>query len=146
MKLQRRTQGGFTLIEIMVVVVILGLLATFAMTNVIGEPDKARVVKARSDLQSIESALERYKLDNFVYPSTEQGLKALVEKPTIGPEPRSFPPGGYLKKTPQDPWGREYQYLDSQDTGGRPQVYTLGADGQPGGEGYAADISNLDVQ
>lgn len=142
----RRRQGGFTLIEIMVVVVILAILGTFAVTNIIDNPDKARVTKAQHDIRALESALEMYKLDNYNYPSTEQGLKALVERPTGAPEPRNWKAGGYMKKLPQDPWGNDYIYLGPQDTGGRIQIISLGADGQTGGEGLNADISNLDLQ
>ena len=142
----RRRQGGFTLIEIMVVVVILAILGTFAVTNIIDNPDKARVTKAQHDIRALESALEMYKLDNYNYPSTEQGLKALVERPTGAPEPRNWKAGGYMKKLPQDPWGNDYIYLGPQDTGGRIQIISLGADGQTGGDGLNADISNLDLQ
>jgi len=142
----RRRQGGFTLIEIMVVVVILAILGTFAVTNIIDNPDKARVTKAQHDIRALESALEMYKLDNYNYPSTEQGLKALVERPTGAPEPRNWKAGGYMKKLPQDPWGNDYIYLGPEDTGGRIQIISLGADGQTGGDGLNADISNLDLQ
>lgn len=141
-----RRQAGFTLIEIMVVVVILAILGTFAVTNIIDNPDKARVTKAQHDLRTIESALEMYKLDNFNYPSTEQGLKALVEKPNGSPEPRNWKSGGYMKKLPKDPWGNDYIYMGPQDTGGRIQIVSLGADGQTGGDGLAADITNLELQ
>lgn len=142
----RRRQGGFTLIEIMVVVVILAILGTFAVTNIIDNPDKARVTKAQHDIRALESALEMYKLDNYNYPSTEQGLKALVERPTGAPEPRNWKAGGYMKKLPQDPWGNDYIYLGPEDTGGRIQIISLGADGQTGGDGLNADISNLGLQ
>lgn len=142
----RRRQAGFTLIEIMVVVVILAILGTFAVTNIIDNPDKARVTKAQHDIRTIESALELYKLDNFNYPSTEQGLAALVQRPSGTPEPRNWKAGGYMKKLPKDPWGNDYIYMGPQDTGGRVQIISLGADGQTGGEGLAADISNLELQ
>ncbi len=141
-----RRDSGFTLIEIMVVVVILAILGTFAMTNIIDNPDKARVTKAQHDIRALESALEMYRLDNFTYPSTEQGLRALVEKPSGAPEPPNWKPGGYMKKLPKDPWGRDYLYMGPQDTGGRPQISSLGADGQPGGEGVNADIINTELQ
>jgi general secretion pathway protein G len=137
-------QHGFTLIEIMVVVVILGILGTFAVVSIIDNPDKARVTKAQHDIRTLESALEMYKLDNFVYPTTEQGLKALVSKPTSSPEPKNWKASGYMKKLPQDPWGNEYQYLGPEDASGRLQIVSFGADGQTGGEGTAADLSNLD--
>ncbi|HEX5513685.1 MAG TPA: type II secretion system major pseudopilin GspG [Gammaproteobacteria bacterium] len=142
----RRRQAGFTLIEIMVVVVILAILGTFAVTNIIDNPDKARVTKAQHDIRTIESALELYKLDNFNYPSTEQGLAALVQRPSGTPEPRNWKAGGYMKKLPKDPWGNDYIYMGPQDTGGRVQIISLGADGQTGGDGLAADISNLELQ
>lgn len=141
----RRRQRGFTLIEIMVVVVILGILGTFAVYNIIDNPDKARVTKAQHDIRTLESALELYRLDNFVYPTTQQGLRALVERPTGSPEPRNWKTGGYMKSLPKDPWGNDYQYLGPEDAGGRIQILSLGADGQVGGDGTAADISNLDL-
>jgi|SRR5690625_5028043 len=142
----RRRQAGFTLIEIMVVVVILAILGTFAVTNIIDNPDKARVTKAQHDIRTLESALEMYRLDNFNYPSTEQGLRALVERPSGNPEPRNWKAGGYMRKLPKDPWGNDYIYMGPQDTGGRIQIISLGADGQTGGTGLNADISNLDLQ
>lgn len=134
-------QAGFTLIEIMVVIVIIGILASFIVPNIMSEPDKAKVVKAKADIQQIESALNMYRLDNYHYPSTEQGLKALVEKPSGSPEARNWREGGYLKHMPQDPWGNPYQYLNPGRHGSF-DLYTLGADNQPGGEGYDADIGN----
>jgi general secretion pathway protein G len=142
----RRRQAGFTLIEIMVVVVILAILGTFAVTNIIDNPDKARVTKAQHDIRTLESALEMYKLDNYNYPSTEQGLAALVQRPTGSPEPRNWKAGGYMKKLPKDPWGNDYIYMGPQDTGGRVQIISLGADGQTGGTDLNADISNLELQ
>lgn len=139
----RRRQSGFTLIEIMVVVVILAILGTFAVTNIIDNPDKARVTKAQHDIRTIESALEMYKLDNFNYPSSEQGLAALVQRPSGNPEPRNWKAGGYMKSIPKDPWGNDYIYIGPEDTGGRIQIISLGADGQTGGDGLSADISNL---
>jgi general secretion pathway protein G len=142
----RRRQAGFTLIEIMVVVVILAILGTFAVTNIIDNPDKARVTKAQHDIRTLESALEMYKLDNYNYPSTEQGLAALVQRPTGSLEPRNWKAGGYMKKLPKDPWGNDYIYMGPQDTGGRVQIISLGADGQTGGTDLNADISNLELQ
>lgn len=144
--LSRHRQSGFTLIEIMVVVVILAILGTFAVTNIIDNPDRARVTKAEHDIRTLESALEMYKLDNYNYPSTEQGLKALVEQPSGSPEPRNWKAGGYMKKLPKDPWGNDYIYMGPQDAGGRIQIVSLGADGQTGGTGLNADISNLDLE
>lgn len=137
--------AGFTLIEIMVVVVILAILGTFAVSNIIDNPDKARVTKAQHDIRTLESALEMYKMDNFNYPSTDQGLRALVEKPTGSPEPRKWGPNPYMKGIPQDPWGNDYVYLGPEDANGGIQILSLGADGRQGGEGLNADISNKDL-
>jgi general secretion pathway protein G len=130
-------QAGFTLIEVMVVVVILGILATLVVVNVVGSDDKARVTAAKSDLSAISQALDLFKLDNFTYPTTDMGLQALV----IAPEnARNFPAGGYLKKMPVDPWGNPYQYF-APGSGGAPyDLMSYGADGVEGGEGNAADI------
>lgn len=141
-----RAARGFTLIEIMVVVVILGILVAFAVPNIMDNPEKARLTKARHDLRTIENALEMYKLDNFRYPSSAQGLQALVEKPESSPEPENWQSGGYLRELPQDPWGNPYQYLGPEDTDGRVEILTLGADNRPGGEGPNRDISNRDLQ
>ncbi len=139
--MRNRKQRGFTLIEVMVVVVILSILAAFVVPNLFSNVDKARVTKAKQDIRAIESALKLYKLDNFQYPTQEQGLQALVEKPTTPPEPRNYKPGGYLDRLPKDPWGRDYQYLNPGENG-EIDIYSLGADGQPGGEGLDADIGN----
>ncbi len=136
--------AGFTLIEIMVVVVILGILVTFAALNVLDNPEKARLTKARHDIRVLENALEMYKLDNFRYPTTDQGLEALVERPNSPPEPRNWQSGGYMKELPRDPWGNEYQYLGPDDAGGGIRILTLGADNRPGGDGQDADISSQD--
>jgi len=136
-----RAQRGFTLIEIMVVVVILGILAAIVVPNIIDRPDAARVAKARQDIRAVESALKLYRLDNFRYPSTEQGLAALVNKPTTQPEPRNWKSGGYLDRIPKDPWGDTYHYR-SPGEHGEIDVYTLGRDGRPGGEESDADIGN----
>jgi len=130
---------GFTLIEVMVVVVILGLLAAIIVPKVMSRPDEARVVAARADIAAITQALKLYRLDNTLYPSTEQGLGALVQRPTTQPQPSNWKTGGYLDRLPKDPWGREYRYLNP-GTRGEIDVFSLGADGQPGGEGNAADI------
>lgn len=133
-------QRGFTLIEIMVVVIIIGLLAAVVVPQFLGRVDDARVAKARQDIQSLETALTLYKLDNFRFPSTEQGLKALAEKPN-DPAVRNWRPGGYLKRLNKDPWGNDYQYA-SPGTRGEFDLSSLGADGQTGGEGPDADIGN----
>lgn len=141
---RRPAQGGFTLIEIMVVVVILGILAAVVVPRIMDRPDEARVVKAKQDIRMIESALNLYKLDNFNYPSTQQGLDALVTKPGGDPEPRNYKTGGYVKSLPKDPWGNPYQYL-SPGTKGEIDIFSLGRDGKPGGEGTDADIGNWDL-
>ncbi len=144
-RLSRATAPGFTLIEIMVVVVILGILGALIVPSFLSRPDEAKVTIAKSDIRAISSALDIYKLDNHAYPSTDQGLEALVKKPGGFPEPKNWNPEGYLKKLPMDPWGTAYQYI-SPGTDGRPyDLYSLGADGQEGGEGFAADIDNWDL-
>lgn len=138
-------QRGFTLIEIMVVVVIIGLLAAVIVPNLMGNVDQARISKARQDIQAIETALTMFRLDNARYPSTDQGLRALVQQPT-DPSIRNWRPGGYVKKPSRDPWGNDYQYVYPGTHGGEYDLYSLGADNQPGGEGLDADIGNWDVQ
>jgi general secretion pathway protein G len=137
-------QQGFTLIEIMVVVVIIGILAAIIAPNILGRADEARVTAAKQGIRTIDSALKLYRLDNFQYPTTDQGLEALVEPPTSPPEPRNWKDGGYLERLPEDPWGNEYVYLSPGERG-EFDLYSLGADGQPGGEGLAADIGNWNV-
>jgi general secretion pathway protein G len=132
---------GFTLIEVMVVVVILGLLAAIVVPKVMSRPDEARVVATRADIAAILQALKLYRLDNSIYPTSEQGLSALVTPPTTDPVPRNWKPGGYLDRVPTDPWGTEYQYLNP-GVRGEIDVWSLGADRQPGGEGPNADIYN----
>lgn len=135
---------GFTLIEIMVVVVILGILAAIVVPRVMDRPDDARITKAKSDIRALESALNLYRLDNFVYPSTAQGLQALVERPRTGPEPPNFRAGGYMDRIPLDPWGNEYQYL-SPGTRGEIDIFSFGADGRRGGTGVNAEIGNWNL-
>lgn len=137
---------GFTLIEIMVVVVIISVLIGLVAPNILGRVDEARVTAAQADLATFQQALEMYKLDNQHYPSTDQGLQALIAKPGGSPEPKKWNPAGYLKKAkiPVDPWGNEYQYLSPGSTGAF-DVYSFGADGREGGEGYDADIGNWDL-
>lgn len=135
-----RGQQGFTLIEIMVVVIIIGLLAAIIGPQVMGRVDDAKITKVQSDVQAIESGLTLYKLDNFRYPTTEQGLRALVEKPA-DPNVRNWKAPGYLKRLNKDPWGNDYQYA-SPGSHGEFDVSSLGADGQAGGEGADADIGN----
>lgn len=137
---RRNAEAGVTLIEMMVVLVIIAVIAAMVVPNVIGRPDEARVTVARTDLRSIAGALEIYRLDNRTYPSTTQGLAALVTRPSVPPEPLNWATGGYLSAMPQDPWGTEYVYR-SPGEDGRFDLITLGADGQPGGDGVDADIS-----
>ena len=138
-----RRESGFTLIEIMVVVIIIGLLAAIVAPQVIGRVDDARIEKARADIRNIEAAMKFFRLDNFTYPTTEQGIDALVNKPT-DPTIRNWKEGGYLQRLPLDPWGNPYQYL-SPGNNGEIDIFTLGADQQPGGEGQNADIGNWDL-
>ncbi len=146
-KMKRNPQAGFTLIELMVVIVILGLLAGLTIPRFIGESDKARVGTAKTQIVSLETALKMYKLDNAQYPSTEQGLKALVEQPTVGNLPTSWRSGGYLEKgkVPKDPWKNEFVYI-SPGAHGDFDLVSLGADGEPGGEGFDADINNWEIE
>ncbi len=139
----RRQQSGFTLIEIMVVVIIIGLLAAVVVPQFLGRVDDARVAKASQDIQAIDTALTLYKLDNFKFPSTDQGLQALVEKPA-DPAVRNWRAGGYLKRATKDPWGNAYQYLVPGEHG-EYDLYSFGSDGQPGGEGVNADIGNWNL-
>lgn len=120
---------GFTLIEVMVVVVILGILAALIVPKVMSRPEQARIVKAKQDILSIQSALELYKLDNGIYPSTDQGLQALVSKPTAPPVPRNWKSEGYLQDMPKDPWGEQYQYMNDNE---RIRIYSFGAKGRDG--------------
>jgi general secretion pathway protein G len=136
-----KKQQGFTLIEIMVVVVILGILGALVVPNILGRTGEARGTAAKSDIQSISNALDLYKLDNHIYPSTDQGLEALVSKPSGYPEAKNWNPNGYLKRLPQDPWGNEYQFV-SPGSNGAFDLYSLGADSREGGEGDAADVTN----
>lgn len=136
-----RLARGFTLIEIMVVVAILGILAALVVPKIMGRPDEARIVAAKQDIAAINQALKLYRLDNLRYPTTEQGLQALVVRPASGPVPGNWKTGGYLERLPNDPWGAPYQYLNP-GVHGEIDVYSLGADGAPGGEGNDADIGS----
>ena len=138
-------QAGFTLVEIMVVVIIIGLLAGIVVPNIMDNLDRANVQKARADFSSIQTALKLYRIDNFNYPTTEQGLEALVTKTSIAPIPRNFKANGYLDSLSKDPWGNDYQYMSPAD-GREYDIYSLGADGVSGGEGQNADISVWDDQ
>lgn len=136
-------QSGFSLIEIMVVVVILGILAAIVVPQILSRPDQARVVKAKQDVLAIQNALDLYKLDNGFYPSTDQGLMALVEKPNTSPIPQDWKT--YLKSLPKDPWGRDYLYLNPGQHG-EVDIYTLGASGHADGQGLNATIGNWDAK
>ena len=129
---------GFTLIEIVVVVVIIGLLAAMVAPRVMKRTDDAKIVRVANDIRAIEASLNLYKLDNFNYPSTEQGLQALVTKPTGNPEAKNWKQGGYLRSVPKDPWGNEYQYSSA---GSSIDLYSFGADGKTGGEEMNKDLS-----
>ena len=142
----KRWEHAFTLIEIMVVIVILGILASFVAVQIMEKPEEARQLKARMDIAGLETALKLYKLDNGVYPTTEQGLQALVEPPTVGRLARKWREGGYLEKSsvPNDPWDNEYIYL-SPGLNGQFDLMSYGSDGEPGGDGADADINNWEL-
>ena len=145
---QRREPGsdpsrGFTLIEVLVVVAILGILAAIVVPRIMDRPDEAKRVAAKADVAAIVQALKLYRLDNGNYPTTDQGLIALVQRPTTAPIPPNWKQGGYLDKLPRDPWGSDYQYL-SPGVRGEIDVFSLGADRARGGEGNNADIGNWD--
>ncbi|MCF1427444.1 MAG: type II secretion system major pseudopilin GspG [Shewanella sp.] len=140
--LERNKQHGFTLLEVMVVIVILGILASIVVPNLMGNKDKADQQKAVTDIVALENALDMYKLDNGVYPTTEQGLDALVKKPSISPEPRNYREGGYVKRLPKDPWRNDYQLL-SPGEHGKIDIFSKGPDGQPSTED---DIGNWNLQ
>lgn len=139
--MKTRNNAGFSLVEILVVLVIMGLLISVVAPTVLNRADEARVSKVLADFKNIETALKIYRLDNYVYPTTEQGLEALVEASTLDPEPRNFKAGGYLEDVPLDPWGRPYLYM-SPGEHGEVDLYSLGADGLAGGEGQSLDIGN----
>lgn len=147
MQLLRR-QSGFTLIELMVVIIILGLLAAIVMPRVVGQTDKARYSQAQVQMRILEDALKRYKLDSGRFPTTEQGLEALVRQPSTGTLPRNWQQGGYLDKpeVPIDPWGNNYIYISPGQHGPDYDLKSLGADGLEGGEGYDADIESWRIQ
>lgn len=137
----RARDAGFTLIEVMVVVVILAVLAALIVPQVIGRPDEAKAVAARHDIAAISQALKLYRLDNGRYPSAEQGLAALVQRPSVAPLPPNWKAGGYLERLPKDPWGHPYQYLNP-GLHGEIDVLSFGADGASGGAGFDADIGS----
>jgi general secretion pathway protein G len=140
MKTTVSKQAGFTLIEVMVVVVILGILAAILVPKVMDRPDQARKIKAKQDIRALQAALNLYKLDNFVYPTTDQGLEALVEKPS-SPEPPNWKEGGYVDRLPKDPWNQDYLYLSPGENGSI-DIFSMGADQQPSDD----DIGNWGLQ
>lgn len=140
----RTYSRGFTLVEVLVVIVILGILAALVVPRIIERPDEARAVAAKADIATIMQALKLYRLDNQRYPTTEQGLAALVTRPLAAPVPPNWKPNGYLERLPKDPWGKAYQYLNP-GLRGEIDVFTFGADGQPGGAGIDADIGSWDL-
>ena len=133
---------GFTLVELMVVIVIIGLLATVVAINVLPSQDKAMVGKARADISVLEQAVETYRLDNLTFPTDQQGLKALTAPPADLARPERYRQGGYVRRLPEDPWGNPYQYRRRSAHGGQFDIWSFGADGQEGGEGNDADIGN----
>lgn len=136
--------SGFTLIEILVVVVILAILVGLVAPRIMERPDEARVVAAKNDVRAILTALKLYRLDNGSYPTTDQGLSALVERPQVGTVPRNWKPGGYLDRLPKDPWGHDYHYLNP-GIHGEVDVFTYGSDGAPGGDGISSDIGSWNL-
>ena len=141
MKYYTSKQGGFSLIEILVVLVIMGLLISVVAPMVLNRADEARIQKVYADFKSIETALKIYRLDNYNYPTTEQGLQALIKPSSLNPQPRNFKEDGYLAEVPMDPWGRPYLYL-SPGENSQVDIYTLGADGISGGDDQSTDIGN----
>ena len=138
----RRVRMGFTLVEMMVTIVIIGLLATVVVINVLPSQDKAMVGKARADLATLENALEQYRLDMLTFPTTGEGLSALTAVPSGSPRADRYRTGGYIRRLPEDPWGNAYQYRRESEHGQTFDVFSYGADGKPGGEGNDADIGN----
>ncbi|WP_121629464.1 type II secretion system major pseudopilin GspG [Tropicibacter alexandrii] len=136
-------QAGFSLLELMVVVVIMSILALVIVPRVIDRPDQARIARVQSDISVLTSAVELYRLDNLRYPTTEQGLAALVDQPTAPPVPANWATNGYIDRLPKDPWGNDYQYLEP-GVHGVFDIFTLGADGQEGGSGADADLGSWD--
>ncbi len=139
-----KNSRGFTLIEIMIVIVIIGILGAFIVPKIMGRPDEARIIAAKQDIAAISQALKLYRLDNMRYPSTEQGLQALVMRPTIAPAPANWKGNGYLERLPNDPWKNSYQYLQP-GVRGEFDVLSFGADGESGGEGNNADIGSWEL-
>jgi len=141
----RSSEAGFTLIELMVVIVIIGLLATVVVINVLPSQDRAMIEKARADIATLEQAIEMYRLDMLAYPTTDQGLEALVSAPSGLNRPERYRPGGYVRRLPEDPWGNPYQYVFPGERSTF-DLYSMGADGRLGGEGENADIGNWQAE
>jgi general secretion pathway protein G len=139
-----RQQGGFSLLEIMVVVVIIGILVASIAPTLFGETEKARITRVKVDITALEDALERYKMENFNYPTTDQGLEGLITKSNFPPEPKHFKDGGYVRRIQKDPWGNDYQYVSPGQEGAY-DLFTLGADGEVGGEDANTDIGNWNL-
>lgn len=144
-KMRLAQAAGFTLIELMVVIVILGILAGLVIPRITEKPEEARRVKAELQIQELSSALKEFKIDNGFYPSTEQGLQALVEKPAVGKTPRNYPSNGYMDKIPKDPWGNDYVYISPGEHGDF-DIISYGADGEEGGEGNNADVKSWEIE
>lgn len=138
-------RSGFTLMELLVVIVILGILVTIVVRNVQGRIPKARVAAVKAQMREFENALDEYKLDNGQYPSTEQGLAALAAKPATGTIPKNYAEGGYMKRIPKDPWGNPYEYVSQNDGLGSYEITTFGRDGREGGEGEDKDLVNTEI-
>ncbi len=147
-QIANKRANGFTLIEIMVVVIILGLLAGLVLPRILGQEERARVEAAKVQIRALEGALDAWKLDNGFYPSTDQGLDALIKKPETGRIPSKWREGGYLKpaRIPKDPWGKDYVYISPGNEGREYEIISYGADGEPGGEGNNADIESWKIQ
>lgn len=143
-----KNQRGFTLIEIMVVVIILGLLAGLVLPRIMGQEEEARIKTTRTQIKALEHALDSFKLDNGFYPSTDQGLEALIKKPEIGRIPTRWREGGYLKpaRIPKDAWGRDFIYISPGNEGREYEIISYGPDGEPGGEGRNADIESWNIE
>lgn len=141
---KRYSPSGFTLIEMMVVIVILGILAGLVVPRLMDEPEKARVIKAKMQIENISMALKKFKMDNGFYPSTEQGLEALVQKPSIGKIPKNYPEKGYMNSIPDDPWMNPYIYISPGEHDDF-EVISYGADAEEGGEGFDADIQSWEI-
>lgn len=143
---KKASERGLTLIELMVVLVILGIMVTAVVLKIGDEPDKARVLKAKSDIKTLETALKMFKIDNGYYPSTEQGLEALVYEPTVGTLPKNYKEGGYIEALPLDPWDNPYIYVSPGTQGRNYDLYTFGADGIEGGEGFNEDLLSWNLK